>query len=184
MILINEWLANPAGSDAAGEWMELWNSGNASVRLDSWSVGVSSGKKFSLSGKEIPAGGFLVVRRAESKLTLKNTDEAVSLYDANGVRVGQSAFLGSAPEGKSWSRLPGGQSGFSFAAPTPGAKNTTAGAVSMIEERLPHGGIAGGAVEQGNVWLMAAASALAISALIFFAVKNNAYFSELFFEGN
>ena len=38
MVFINEWLPNPNGADAKGEFIELWNSGNAPINLSGWSV--------------------------------------------------------------------------------------------------------------------------------------------------
>ena len=59
MIFINEWLSNPTGADAKGEFIELWNNGNAPVNLNGWTLQVDSKKKFKLSGS-IRANEYLM----------------------------------------------------------------------------------------------------------------------------
>jgi len=130
MIFINEWFPNPAGSDAKGEFIELFNNGNAPVNLENWKLETSAGKKaFSLNGYSVAANSYLVLKRSQTKLTLKNSDESLSLYNSNGHLVDQSSFLGEAPEGKSFSRINDGtdpSQHFAFSMPTPGGVNRIA----------------------------------------------------------
>lgn len=126
MVYINEWLPNPAGADNGGEWIELFNGGTEKTSLNGWSLISGSGKKFIFGDKEISAGGYLLLKQPETKLTLKNQNETLYLYDAQGKIISKSSFLGSAPDGKSFSRTgdaPGRGIEFIFAAPTPGAQN-------------------------------------------------------------
>jgi hypothetical protein len=132
MIFINEWLPNPIGADAKGEFVELFNNGSVPVNLDGWSLGADVKKKFKLSGA-IHTNSYLVLPRSETKLALKNTDGKLFLYDAAGKLADQSAFEGSAPEGKSFNRIsydvsPAARAAqqFTWGAPTPGAKNVAA----------------------------------------------------------
>ena len=39
MLYINEWLPNPVGNDATGEFIELYNSGTTGVSLNGYSLG-------------------------------------------------------------------------------------------------------------------------------------------------
>lgn len=120
MVVVNEWLPNPTGADTADEWIELRNSGGSAIDLSGWKLATKSGSRTTLQGT-ISSGQYLVLTRSDTKLALKNTDEGLSLYDASGKLAGTSSFLGSAPEGKSFSRSDAGN--FVWAAPTPGAKN-------------------------------------------------------------
>ena len=128
MIYINEWFPNPAGNDAAGEFIELYNSGSAAAKLDGYALGDGAKKTFSLAGYGIPPDGYLVLKHAQDKLTLKNTDGVLLLYGSDGRIVDQASFAGAAPEGKSFSRADYGTAPiahFAFAYPTPGAANKT-----------------------------------------------------------
>ncbi len=128
MIYINEWFPNPVGNDASGEFIELYNSGAAAVSLDGYALGDGAKKKFSLTGYGIPPGGYLVLKHAQDKLTLKNTDGEVLLYGLDGQIVDGASFAGAAPEGKSFSRVDYGTAKithFAFVYPTPGAANKT-----------------------------------------------------------
>jgi hypothetical protein len=128
MLYINEWLPNPVGADAAGEFVELYNSGNSAAPLNGYTLGTGAKKKFSLTGYTIPAGGYLVLKKAQTKLALKNSDGALFLYGPSGQLVDRAVFAGSAPEGKSFSRISYDASAaqhFLFTDPTSGARNKT-----------------------------------------------------------
>lgn len=128
MLYINEWLPNPVGNDAAGEFIELYNSGNASTPLDGYALSDGAKKRFSLAGYAISPQGYLILKHAQTKLTLKNTDGALLLYGPNGQVVDQANFAGMAPEGKSFSRVNYSTAAighFTFEYPTPGAANKT-----------------------------------------------------------
>ena len=49
MVLISEFLPNPPGKDADGEWIELLTR-NQAVDLSGWVLKDASGKSFSLDG--------------------------------------------------------------------------------------------------------------------------------------
>ena len=128
MIYINEWFPNPIGNDTTGEFIELYNSGSAAVALDGYTLSDGAKKKFSLSGCSIPPGGYLVLKHAQDKLSLKNTSGTLLLYGSDGQIVDQASFAGAAPEGKSFSRVDYGTAPvahFAFVYPTPGAANKT-----------------------------------------------------------
>jgi hypothetical protein len=128
MLYLNEWFPNPVGADAAGEFIELYNSGSSSILLDGYSLGVGDKKKFSLNGHTILSGDYLVLKKAQTRLALKNSDGALFLYGPGGQVVDQASFVGSAPEGKSFSRISYAASSaqhFVFTDPTPGALNKT-----------------------------------------------------------
>ncbi len=118
-MVISEWLPNPAGSDAAGEWLELWNEGPGAVDLSGWRLTNGAGKKAMLHG-QIGQGAYMVLPRSATKLTLRNTDDSLRLYGANGVLVDEASFKGEAPEGRSANSA--GEFVY-FAVPTPGKGN-------------------------------------------------------------
>jgi hypothetical protein len=128
MLYINEWLPNPVGADASGEFIELYNSAAAPMNLDGYAVGDGAKKTFSLDGYSISPDGYLVLTHGQDKLTLKNTDGEVLLYSPSGQAVDSANFAGVAPEGKSFSRVDYGAASiahFAFEYPTPGAANKT-----------------------------------------------------------
>ncbi len=108
--------------------MEFYNSAAASANLNGYTLGDGAKKRFLLTGYSIPPGGYLVLKKKQDKLTLKNTDGTVSLYGPSGQVVDGANFVGAAPEGKSHSRVDYGAAPiahFAFEYPTPGAANET-----------------------------------------------------------
>jgi hypothetical protein len=182
MVLINEWLANPTGSDAAGEWVELWNSGNSSVSLESWHLATNTKKPYALHGT-IGAGAYLVLPRSATKLSLKNVDGTLALYDPAGHLEDQAAFLGTAQEGQSANRTP---TGFFFGKPTPGAPNAPlANTVIAHDNSYPFGvpldGIPAKAVAGSQFLGGLFGTAVVLAAAILFILKSHENLSHLFF---
>lgn len=128
MVYINEWFPNPIGSDAKGEFVELFNAGATPVNLDGWSLWTGGkSKKAPLDGFVIVARGYAVFEKPSVKISLKNTGGGLWLYGPNGALVDAAAFAGAAPEGESFSREDYGAANiehFAFVVPTPGARNT------------------------------------------------------------
>jgi Lamin Tail Domain len=130
MVFINEWLPNPTGNDAAGEFVELFNNGNAPVNLAGWSLMSRAKKRERLAGM-IGANEYKVFYRKQTKLVLKNADEGIALYDSAGKLVDESSFVGTASEGKSFGRTNNVSTydvdtrvqQFAWGKPTPGAAN-------------------------------------------------------------
>jgi len=191
MIFINEWLPNPTGVDAKGEFIELFNNGNAPVNLSGWILQTENKKKFKLSGS-IRANGYLLLPRSETKLSLKNTDGKLMLYDAAGKLVDQSAFEGTAPEGKSFGRISYNTydnssiyntiQQFVWSKPTPGAKNDVIGEVGVSEIKYPTG------IPLNTFhlsWLSVFECAMLIgiifAAVLWYALRNDEDISQLFF---
>lgn len=181
MLYINEWLPNPAGSDAEGEWIELYNGGQDAVSLSGWTIAAKGGKKFFLSNKTIDAGGYLLLPRPETKLTLHNEDGELALFDNKGNLADNASFLGSAPEGKSYSRS--GEDVFVFAEPTPGRVNALAenGVVQSLS--LPTGTI-NASLGFGEIFSMAVGTGFILGGLIFIILLRNENLSKLIFGGD
>jgi len=201
MVYINEWLPNPAGNDAQGEWVELFNSGSSSVSLDGWIIKTGGGltslttgtRKYNLKGT-VGAGGstqlttseYLLLKRTDTRLVLRNTDEKLFLYDATGKLVDESGFLGSAPEGKSFSRsalrsLGEGRQSFVWSDPTPGAANKIALNNSIASNNYPTNIPLNENLGAVEFWSMLLGAAVVLTAIVVFVLKRNDGLSKLFF---
>lgn len=120
-IFINEILPYPEGPDEQDEWIELYNSNNFEVDLSGWKIQDSAGaqKTYTIKNK-IPAFGFLILKRPETKITLNNDQDALTLFSPDGTPV-DSASCPKAPKNQSYNRT---NSGWSWSLTlTPGAKN-------------------------------------------------------------
>lgn len=179
MLYINEWLPNPVGSDAQGEWVEFWNDGSLAINLNGWLIKTQSGDKYIFSSEKIDGGGSLVLKRSATKLVLKNTDEKIFLYNDKGQLVDESAFFGSAPEGKSFSRIAGAND-FVWSAPTPGGTNQTA-VSNIINNIYPLGQPLNKNSTIFEFLGLALISAAIITSFIIFILKRNENLSKLFF---
>jgi len=177
MVRINEWLPNPQGSDAQGEWVEFLNAGRASIDLRGWSIQTGGGKNLSLAGHTISPGEYLVLKRSDTSLVLRNTNETLLLYDRGEILVDKSSFLGSAPEGKSFSRR---DTGFVFADPTPGSDNGGS-EIELIEDSHPFGKPLNGVPNSADFVALVLGASFLIAILVVLIIKRNENISHLFF---
>ncbi len=157
MIIINEWLANPTGADAEGEWMELYNSGSQAVTLGGWRVRNRAGKEYVMH-QTIPAEGYLVLPRDLTKLALRNSDEELTLTDTAGREVSRSVFPGSMPEGKSVGLVEGH---YLLMQPSPGGANFSAAFTYPVLEQT-----SGAVLNPGPGWFSVLGLALGTAALL------------------
>jgi len=175
MVLINEWLPNPAGKDSKNEWVELWNNGKNPVNLSGWKLQNKTGKSVAIGNIIIQPDGYAVIHKIPA---LRNTDESIALYDASGLLADRSAFLGTAVQGKSYSRM-GSQ--FMLAIPTPGAANQTNVGAALIENVYPTGVPIGHPYGPGSFIFLAVSTGLALAAVATILIKKYDSFSHLFF---
>ena len=188
MIFINEWLPNPTGNDAVGEWVELFNGGKSAVLINGWSLKNGSGKKVFLKNERIDAGEHLVLKRTNTKLTLRNTDETLFLYDGAGKLADQSGFLGTAPEGKSFARIagvgsPNGAQNFLFAEPTQGQPNKIVNGQNFLTNNVySFNQPLNSSLGYFGVIALTICSALLLTFFITIILKRNDYTSKLFFN--
>ncbi|MDD4319700.1 MAG: lamin tail domain-containing protein [Candidatus Peribacteraceae bacterium] len=79
-IVIQAFLPDPTGDDAAGEWIELRNLAGTETSLCGWSLGVASkAVRFSLDGQSVGAEGTLLLPYALTKVSLRNSEDVVQL---------------------------------------------------------------------------------------------------------
>lgn len=183
MIFINEFLPNPAGVNAQGEWLELANNGANTIDLNGWKI-ISGASKFSLSGKSVLPGGYLLLPRSETKLALKNADGGVELLNARGVMVDAASFTGSAPEGKSFSRINyenGPAQHFVWSEPTPAAANKISLNTSVAKNAYPAGVRLNPALGGAEFAGLALGVAVLLAGLVIFILKKHEDLSHIFF---
>ncbi|MDA1168919.1 MAG: lamin tail domain-containing protein [bacterium] len=88
-IHINEFLSNPKGDDAVGEFIELVNAGSESVDISEWvldDVGDAGSAPFSIPDETvIPGNGFVSFYRTLTKISLNNDSDHVRLIRPDAV---------------------------------------------------------------------------------------------------
>jgi hypothetical protein len=187
MIFINEWFPNPTGNDTKGEFIELFNNGNAPVNLAGRTLKNEAGKKFELSGI-IGAQKYFVLPRSKTKLTLKNSDASLFLYDSAGKLIDQSAFVGAAPEGESFSRINYGtdpSQHFAFTDPTPDAANKITANTQIADNQYSSTApLNTSSLSLAMVIVLAVALSLALAGIMIYALEQDDDLSQLFFGKN
>ena len=124
-IVINEFLPNPVGDDAVGEFIELYNPGETDSNISGWQLDDQEGgsKPYTLpAGFSLAAGEYRVVYREDSGLALNNTGDSVRLLDPDEVVQAEVIYESSVPEGHSVNRNNDGEYVQSTTV-TPGIKN-------------------------------------------------------------
>ncbi len=123
-IVVSEFLPNPVGDDEE-EWIELQNLDNRAYALCGWSLDDVQGgsSAFVLNDYVIPAEGFLLLPRSETKIALNNNVEEVRLFAPGQETPAQSVPYRNAEEGESYARQDDGSFAWTTL-PTPSAKNT------------------------------------------------------------
>jgi len=183
MLQISEWLPNPKGSDAKGEWVEVQNNGPASINTAGWFLKNEKGTRLSLPPQELGSGEFLLLKRPEFSLTLRNTNGGLGLFDSSGRLVDEAHFLGTAPEGKSFGSPPseaGESSGnFSWLTPTPGAMNQEV--VTLAASVLP---IGKPIIESQFTLIPFIVFPILITGIVLYTVKQDEVLSNLLFSRN
>ena len=104
-IVFSEILPSPDGPDAENEWIEIFNQNDFEVDLSEWAIQDTTGsvKTYILNSK-IPANGYLVLLRPETKITLNNTGDGLNFINPNKETV-DSVDFGKASLGQSYNRV-------------------------------------------------------------------------------
>lgn len=135
-VVINEFMANPVGTEPDNEWVELYNKGGSSIDVNGWVLYdsfdthplVISASNVAGGSTILNPGSFLVVGyQAPSWFSLNNSGaESVRLYNGAiglGSLKDSISYLGTT-EGFTWSSMPDGMGAFSDGhTPTPGGNN-------------------------------------------------------------
>ena len=106
---LSEVFPDPASPqiDTTDEFVEIFNSTDQEVDLSGWKITDESGEEYLIKDKAILPNSRLAIYAPESKITLNNTGDVVSLLDPNGSIVDESADYGNAEPGLSWSKIDG-----------------------------------------------------------------------------
>ena len=129
-IVINEWEANPPGSDTKMEWIEIFNPTAARVDISNWMLRDSYyHKTVSISSNTILApGGYQTINWTNGSL-VNSYPSSVTLIDGTGKEVDRTSETKDEKNNDlCWARLPSGKdldrdSDWMFQKGTPGSSN-------------------------------------------------------------
>ena len=122
-IILTEFMPNPEGSDADGEWIEIYNTGS-DANISGYIVAdrIGSPKKYKLpEGTIIKSKQYLAFYSGKTPISLNNDGDAVELQSADGVVFNFTPNSGKGPEGASFALV--GDKWSWTAKPTPGRAN-------------------------------------------------------------
>jgi hypothetical protein len=106
-IFINEILPSPDGPDAENEWIEIFNQNNSGVDISNWEIEDKEGKTKTYTlpeNTQIPAKGFLVLKRSDTKIILNNAGDEVLLSQPDGKTIDKVSYE-NAPHNQSYSLI-------------------------------------------------------------------------------
>ncbi|MBI2439048.1 MAG: lamin tail domain-containing protein [Candidatus Moranbacteria bacterium] len=134
---INEIFPNPKTKGDEGEFVELHNFGTEEINLSKWTLrdGAKTGKYIFPNTTIIKKGEYLVITDQIFKLSLNNTNESLSLFDAGGFPV-HSLSYEKTKEGVSLNYTLNGWRG---GRPTPGKENIL-NTLPETKEKVPKKG--------------------------------------------
>lgn len=122
-LMITEFLPNPIGTDAEGEFIEVYNPSASPVSFRDFALRDASGRTFSSTTLTIPPLTHLALSRTSTKIALNNSGgETVELLDGDDRVLQTVSFTGSAAEGASYARTDTGAWRWTNK-PTPDAPN-------------------------------------------------------------
>lgn len=120
-IKLSELMPNPAGDDADGEWIELYNGGDKEIDLAALSLSDASGKIYAIPKNTIiSAKSYKVFYRKQTGIVLNNDQDAIDLKDSSGKKIDNVSYIDGG-DGKSYSRT---NSGWQWSSPTPEKANS------------------------------------------------------------
>ncbi|HLD26020.1 MAG TPA: lamin tail domain-containing protein [Candidatus Andersenbacteria bacterium] len=135
-VVINELLPNPIGTDTAGEFIELKNTGSGSVDLSGWQLADAAGGSSPYTipvGVSLGAGSHKSFGRAETGIALNNDGDTVRLLDPTDHVKSSFTYAVSVAEGLSYNRL--SEASYTLSTTiTPGAANVITQASESEEE--------------------------------------------------
>ena len=110
-VLINEFESNPPGDDRGKEWVELYNSTNATVDLDGYVLVAGSNEKnsYKIANTSIAPREFVVIDlpnlMLNNSIGKKTTGEKITLFDKDGKEVDSTPWKSDTKDNDdSWQR--------------------------------------------------------------------------------
>lgn len=145
MIRMNEVFPNPLAKGDLGEFIELFNSGDATVDLSNWIIhdATKTGKYTFSAGVVLAPQTYLVLTDQDFTFSLNNSNETLTLFDARGAIIHSVSYT-KTKEGVSLNLVRGVLRGAKE--PTPGALNSE-NTEPTTRERVPKKGYRGFALE-------------------------------------
>lgn len=140
-VVLNEIMADPKGSEAFGEWVELYNASDWDIDVGGWMLYDEDGNGLqikpcyaNLGSTHIAPHGFLVIHRKNGKnctsdFTLNNSKDEVRLYtgkiDEGGILVDEFKYENTTKDKieNTFGRYPDGAGLWQETIPTPGSGN-------------------------------------------------------------
>lgn len=123
-VILNEILPSPEGADDQGEWIELFNQNNFDIDLSDWKIKDTNGSTTTYvfpKNKKITSKGYLILKRAETKITLNNTEDGLFFLTPDGKNIDSLTYK-NAPREQSYNKT---DSGWKWSTSlTPGSLNT------------------------------------------------------------
>lgn len=136
-VVFNEILPSPEGSDAAEEWIEIYNQNGFEVDLSNWKIEDTIGKTAAYvfpAGTKIPQNGFLALKRPETKIILNNDGDGLNLFSPNGEKKDTVSYE-KAPQNQSYNLI---SKGWAWSdALTPGSANIVSAKEKKAEQATP-----------------------------------------------
>ena len=123
-IVINEILPSPEGADETNEWIEIYNSNTVEINLQDWKLQDTKGTPATYifpKNTVLPANGYLVLKRPDTKMILNNDEDGLNLMWPDGQIIDSMSYQ-KALKNQSYNKI---KNTWQWSiAPTPGAGNT------------------------------------------------------------
>lgn len=132
-IVVNEVLPDPVGSDAAGEFIELYNPTGSTADLSGSKLDDAEGGSNSWkipSGTTLVPGAYRAFKRTETGIAFNNDGDSARLLSSDGSVISILTYTKSSKEGSAWARTGNGTAAWTIQ-PTPGTANVI---VALAEE--------------------------------------------------
>jgi hypothetical protein len=165
---ISELLPNPKGKDSDGEFIEIGNEKKEPALLAGWKLRDKSGKTATLGGS-IEGGGYRVFTAKQTKISLNQSNEVISLLGPAGDIVDRVSYVAAAPEGSSYARK--GESFFFTPIATPGAANQFPSVAPGAFKEASYGVIGASGVSDVGAIFLGVIIAACLSAAALWAVR-------------
>ena len=135
-IVINEILPAPEGADENNEWIEIYNSNFFDVNIEYWKIQDEQRSQITYTfpkNLNIPGGGYAMLTRPQTHITLNNDRDGLSLLSPDG-KVVDSMTYENTVKNRSYNNTPSGWQWSS--ALTPGTSNIISAPPNTKEENV------------------------------------------------
>ncbi len=117
-------------TDSSDEFIELFNAGSETASLIGWKLQDDAGHTAKLDGVTLVSGQYLALMSSQTKLSLNNSGDVISLINSAGEVVMATPSYGAAKEGLTFGTSANGWGW--LAMPTPNAVNSALASVEAV----------------------------------------------------